>query len=252
MGIKSLTEQVREFMLNKRVKAAVCILFSVVAVAMLIVPVVESKEQDAITVFSPSDTGATVIIDAGHGGADGGAVSISGVYESEINLDIALKLEQIFAFMGIKTIMTRDTADIAYPPEAETIRAKKVYDQKTRVELINSTPNAILISIHQNKYTSASPSGAQILYGTNAGSDTLSASIQDSLTTAICNVRPMAQISSDVYLMKNITCPAVLIECGFLSNPNDEALLLTEEYQLKLACGIASGYTIYYGGTNEG
>lgn len=247
-----MTEQVREFMLNKRIKAAVCILSSIIAVLILLVPVLESSEQDAVTVFSDAYTDRTVIIDAGHGGADGGAVSLSGVYESDLNLDISLRLEQVFAFMGIRTKMTRDTANIDYPPEAETIRAKKVYDQKTRVELINSIPNAVLISIHQNKYTSSSPSGAQILYNTNDGSDVLSVSIQDSLITANCNVRPMAQISSDVYLMKNITCPAVLIECGFLSNPNDEALLLTEEYQLKLACGIVSGYTIYNGGTNEG
>ena len=239
-------------MLNRRMEVAVCILFSVIAVAALLLPVVESQQPEAVTAFSAADNDLSVIIDAGHGGEDGGAVSLTGVYESKINLDISLKLEQIFAFIGIEPYMTRSTMEIDYPDEAETIRAKKVYDQKSRVEFINSIPNGVLISIHQNKYTSTSPSGAQVLYASNSGSDVLAGFIQNSLSEAVENVRSMSKISSDIYLMKNISCPGVLIECGFLSNPGDEALLLTDEYQLRLACGIAGGYTLYYGGTNEG
>lgn len=247
-------------MLNKRMKVAVCVLCSVVAIAALLLPVVESTPTEAVEAFSPMDRELTVIIDPGHGGADGGAVSLTGVYESEINLSIAHKLEQVFAFMGIEPCLTRSTTDIDYPSDATTIRKKKVYDQNSRVQLVNSIQNGILISIHQNKYTSTSPSGAQVLYAANAGSNILADSIQISLTNAIGEerVRSMTQVSSDIYLMKNITCPAVLVECGFISNPSDEALLLTDKYQLKLACGIASGYTKAadelirsYGGTNE-
>lgn len=248
-------------MLSKRMEVTVCILSSVVAIAALLLPIVESKPDEAVQAFSTVYTAPVVIIDAGHGGEDGGAVSLNGIYESEINLSISLKLEQVFAFLGLKTLMTRNTNDIDYPPDAETVRAKKIYDQKSRVELINSTPDCILISIHQNKYTDTLPSGAQVLYASNTGSSILGEAIQTSLIAAVGeeNVRPMTPVSPDIYLMKQVSCPAVLIECGFLSNWNDEALLITNEYQMKLVCGIASGYIgatenlIYnYGGINEG
>ncbi|MBE6948959.1 MAG: N-acetylmuramoyl-L-alanine amidase [Ruminococcaceae bacterium] len=241
-------------MLNRRMEVAVCILFLAVAFAALLLPIVEYEQYEAVSAFSASGDEPVVIIDAGHGGADGGAVSLTGKYESEINLDIALKLEQLFAFVGVKPCMTRSTSNIDYPEEANTIRLKKQYDQNSRLELIKSTPNGTFISIHQNNYPSTSPSGAQVLYAAYDDSDALGNMIQTSLRAAIGekNVRAMTQISSDIYLMKNITCPGVLIECGFLSNPGDEALLLTDEYQLKLACGILGGYSLYYGGTNEG
>lgn len=255
-------------MLNKRIEVAVGIFFAVVAVAALLLPVLETTMPDSVEVFAP-DTFApmsgslTAIIDPGHGGEDGGAVSLSGALESEINLSISLKLEQVFAFVGISPVMTRNTSEIDYPNDAKSIREKKIYDQHSRVELVNSTSNGVLISIHQNKFASSSPSGIQVLYAGTNGSNVFASAMELSLTDTVGKdkMRATSQISSDIYLMRSIKCPAVLIECGFLSNAGDEALLLTDEYQLKLAIGISCGFSRaadaltneyrFYGGTNE-
>jgi N-acetylmuramoyl-L-alanine amidase len=204
----------------------------------------------------------TVIIDAGHGGADGGASSSSGLLESTVNLDIAKRLELVLAFFGTKVVMTRTEETLEYSEKATTIRAKKAEDQKRRLNLINGTPNAVLISIHQNTYPSASPFGAQVLYAPTDGSKELGESMQQLLIAALnpANRRTAAKIPDSILLMNNIKCPAVLIECGFLSNASEEQLLRTDNYRLKLAVVIGAG--ILYnrdnlanrqsGGTNEG
>ena len=185
-----------------------------------------------------------LIIDPGHGGADGGAVSITGVHESVINLDIALRLDQIMGFFGIPTVMTRTSEELDYSPDATTIRKKKVEDQRRRITLINSTENAVLLSIHQNTYPGASPHGAQALYAKTEGSKELADSIHRALVAALGkkNVRLPAQVPERVYLLNYAKCPAVLAETGFLSNPADEALLKTDSYRLKLAAALAAGY----------
>lgn len=201
-----------------------------------------------------------LIIDPGHGGADGGAVSASGTLESAINLDIALKLDGIMGLFGVETILTRESEELDYSSDATTIRAKKVEDQKKRVALINGTQNATLISIHQNMYSSQGPSGAQVLYANTPGSDALAAVMQRCMIDALNpqNRRTETKIQDSVYLMKNISCTAVLVECGFLSNPAEEALLNTEEYRLKVAVAVAAGYLAgdsllgEEGETNEG
>lgn len=189
----------------------------------------------------------TLIIDAGHGGADGGAVAADGTIEAEINLDIALRIEALAALCGVQTVMTRESADIHYPPEADTISRMKVADQHARLALINETPNAVLLSIHQNFYTAAKPSGAQVFYGAVSGSETLAAAIQANLTAQLApeNRRLASRISDDVYLMKNASCRAVLVECGFLSNPGELDKLKSEDYRLQLAAVIFGSYLQY-------
>ncbi len=212
----------------------------------------------------PAFTGVkdlTLIIDPGHGGEDGGAVSVTGAYESEINLAISLKLRDMMNFFGINTVMTRDSESIDYPDSADTIKAKKTADQKNRLELINSTPNSVLISIHQNQYTGPSPFGAQALYAPTDGSREFAETLQDNLISALNpeNYRTAAQIQGSIYIMNNIRCPGVLVECGFLSNPTEEPLLRTKEYQLKTAAVIGASYLssrdifkeIYLGDTDE-
>lgn len=208
------------------------------------------------------DSGMTLIIDAGHGGADGGAVSISGVKESELNLDIALKVEQIAAFYGIHTVMTRTAETLDYSEKSNSIREKKSEDQNNRLELINGTKKAVLISIHENIYPSAGPFGAQVLYAPTNGSKVFAEYLQDSLIRSLNtrNRRSAAQVPSSILLLNHIKCPAIIVECGFLSNTEEERLLKTETYRLKLAAVITAGYLkqqgllqqVISGGFNEG
>ncbi|MCD7845936.1 MAG: N-acetylmuramoyl-L-alanine amidase [Oscillospiraceae bacterium] len=188
-----------------------------------------------------------LVIDAGHGGADGGAVAADGTLESDLNLDIALRLEALAAFWGVDTVMTRDSAEIDYPAEADTLAAMKRADQYARAALVNSTAGAVLVSIHQNNYPAAAPWGIQVFYGSVAGSDALAAVLQENLTGQLCsNTRRLAEpIDSSIYLMKKASCTAVLVECGFLSNAEDLSKLKTEEYRLELAAVILASYLQY-------
>ena len=188
--------------------------------------------------------GLRLIIDPGHGGADGGAVSVTGVEESEINLAIALRLEALAALYGLPTQMTRRTADLDYPADATTIRAKKVADTRARVELINTTPNAVVISIHQNTYDGPGASGPQVLFARTEASEAFAQIMQDTLTAGLGLERPRTptKVPAGVFIMNHIDSPAILVECGFLSNPREEERLRTETYQLKLAGILLAGY----------
>lgn len=186
----------------------------------------------------------TLVIDAGHGGEDGGAVSSDGLHESEVNLEIALRLEALAGLCGVPAVMTRDSAEIDYPETENTVRQRKVWEQKARVELIGGTENAVLISLHQNKFPDSRPRGPQALYAKTDGSKELGETAHENLTAVLYpeNRRVAAPASDKIYLMKNVTCPAVLVECGFLSNPEEAALLGTPEYRLKIASVILCSY----------
>lgn len=185
-----------------------------------------------------------LIIDAGHGGLDGGAVAPDGTAESGINLDIALRLRDMCSLFGVETVMTRTGEDIGYPDAAKTVSQKKAWDQKRRAELINSTPDAVLISIHQNKYPDPRPHGAQVLYGKEDGSRELGECMHEMLRVSLDpeNRRVAAPIQNNIYLMRMAKCPAVLVECGFLSNPDEAALLESGEYRTKLAMVLLAAF----------
>ena len=186
--------------------------------------------------------GRQVILDAGHGGEDGGAVSITGVPESQINLATTLKLDQILGFCGIAPILTRDRDISIYDPGCDTLREKKVSDIHNRVALIEETSNALLVSIHQNTFSNAAYHGAQVFYREDGESQVLAAAVQEKIRTGADpdNRRTPVKIPDTVYLMKHITCPAVLVECGFLSNRAEEEKLRSGGYQTKIALCVAS------------
>jgi N-acetylmuramoyl-L-alanine amidase len=194
-----------------------------------------------------SARGLTLIIDPGHGGEDGGAVSSGGLRESEVNLDIANRLELIAGLFGRRSVMTRRSEVLEYT--ASTVRERKAEDQKNRLRLIRAVPDAVLISIHQNKYTDGRPFGAQVLHAPTSGSAEFAAALQQLLISALDprNYRAATQIRPEIYIMNNVTCPAVLVECGFLSNAREEALLRTGTYRLKIAAVIAAGYLRHFG-----
>lgn len=186
-----------------------------------------------------------VIIDAGHGGVDGGAVSCTGVYESQINLEIARKLNDLMHLLGIRTVMIRDTDRSVYT-EGETIAAKKVSDIRERIRIVNTTPNAILLSIHQNNFHDARYSGAQVFHNSHASSEDLAKELQEAFRQNLdpSNKRQVKK-TSGVYLMEHIQCTGILVECGFLSNHREEAMLRDSDYQNKISCIIAATVSQY-------
>lgn len=186
----------------------------------------------------------TLILDAGHGGEDGGASSASGHKESEINLSIVLKLESLLAFLGTDTILTRSEDISIHDDGCITLREKKVSDLKNRVSLIQNTPNAMVISVHQNTFTDPRYQGAQVFYDVGDLSSQWGTYTQELIRTVLDsnNKRKAALIPDHVYLFSHIDCPAILIECGFLSNGEEASLLLTDTYQRKIAITLAGAY----------
>lgn len=197
----------------------------------------------AVTVFAgnqPPEGECCVIIDPGHGGEDGGAISCTGKPESTFNLEIALCLNDLLHFLGHDTKLLRST-DTSIYTKGETIAQKKISDLKERVRMVNETENALLISIHQNHFPDSRYSGAQVFYAETEGSEHLARQMQDALVKALNpNSRRKSKKSSGVYVMEHIQHTGVLVECGFLSNPEEEKKLQDPEYQKKLCCVIAA------------
>lgn len=180
------------------------------------------------------------VIDAGHGGVDGGATSCSGVLESQVNLQIALRLDDLMHLLGMNTVMIR-TTDISVYTKGNTISEKKISDLKERVRIANGIKNAVLISIHQNSFSQEKYCGAQVFYANTQGSKALSETIQSEfLRTLNKDSHRNSKLSKGVYLMEHIQCTGVLIECGFLSNQQEDLMLQSDEYQKKICCVIAS------------
>lgn len=202
----------------------------------------------AVTVIAesrPVERLHCVVIDAGHGGEDGGAVSCTGVPESGINLQIALRLDGLMHLLGYETVMVR-TTDISVYTEGETLNQKKVSDLKARVKLVNETENAVLVSIHQNTYSESRYYGAQVFSASTDGSEELAKQLQAAF---VSTVNPgssrQAKKATGLYLFEHITRPGVLVECGFLTNPEEEAKLRTPDYQKDLCCVIAATLAQY-------
>ena len=198
-----------------------------------------NKVVTAVSTSAPIQNRKTVIIDAGHGGEDGGATSCTGVLESQINLEIALKLDDLMHLLGINTLMIR-TTDCSIYTKGESIAQKKVSDLKERVRIVNETEDGFLVSIHQNHFSNEKYSGAQVFYAPTDGSKDVAVVLQKSLIQTINpdSNRGIKKADS-VYLMQHIDCPGILIECGFLSNHQEEYLLRDAEYQRKLCSVIA-------------
>ncbi len=204
-----------------------------------------SKVVTVATENAPVAGRHCVVIDAGHGGVDGGAVSCTGVFESALNLEIALRLDDLMHLLGINTSMIR-TTDISIHTEGESIAAKKVSDLKQRVGIANSTNNALLISIHQNYYSDSRYSGTQVFYANTQNSDTFAKKMQDLFISTINQgSKRQAKKATGVYLMQHIRCTGILVECGFLSNPQEESKLRSAEYQKRICCVIASAASLF-------
>ncbi|GHU82180.1 N-acetylmuramoyl-L-alanine amidase CwlD [Clostridia bacterium] len=192
----------------------------------------------------------TIIIDAGHGGEDSGAIASDGTLEKDINLEISLNLRSLFETAGYEVVMTRDGDYSIYdnPTENNTIRLKKVSDMRKRLQIYNSKPANVVISIHQNKFAEGKYSGSQVFYSPNNRessllADSITASIKGMLTDN--NTRDSKSANKNIYLLWNSTSPAVIVECGFLSNQNELERLKSDEYRKKIAFSIFCGFLDY-------
>lgn len=189
-----------------------------------------------------------IVIDAGHGGEDGGAVSDSGVLEKDINLSIANDTSALFYLLGFDVTQTR-TTDIALDNGEDTIRKRKVSDMKKRLEIFNSSEENTIISIHQNKFSESKYHGTQIFYSpNNPKSKQLADSIKFSVKGLLQpdNERECKKADSGIYLLKNTSNPAVIVECGFISNKDECNNLLDSHYQKQMAFSITAGFLSYY------
>lgn len=197
-----------------------------------------------VSASQPWTTEPQLILDAGHGGEDGGAVSVTGTPESQINLAIVLKMDDLLGFYGVSPVVLRREDISLHDSTAVTLREKKVSDLKNRVAAIQGTEQAVLLSIHQNSYPEEQYHGTQTFYAPTNGSQQLAEHIQTAVreTLQADNTRQAKQIPKTVYLMNHIDCPAVLIECGFLTNREEEAMLREEPYQKKLAAVLTTSW----------
>ena len=210
--------------------------------ALFTTQIILPASSNGIFVKNSSDTPSSkpiIIIDPGHGGRDPGKVGISESLEKEINLKIALYLKDLLESQDIEVIMTRkEDKDLS-----KTSSNFKVSDMKERVDLIDKSNASLVVSIHQNSYTDSDVYGAQCFYYTDSkeGKE-LATLIQKQIITST-NQTKVREIKSnnDYYLLKHSPHPATIVECGFLSNPEEEKLLLTETYQRKMAWAIHLG-----------
>ena len=188
----------------------------------------------------------TIVLDAGHGGEDGGAVA-NNIIEKDINLSITKELAKIFKATGFNVVMTRNS-DNMINTEGDSIASKKVSDMKNRLEIFNESDNNVVISIHQNKFPQEQYYGAQVFYSCN---DESSSRLAESIRDSICNFiqpennRQCKETTKDIYLLYNSKVPSVIVECGFISNVSESNLLKNKEYQRKIAYSIFIGYLNY-------
>ncbi len=205
-------------------------------IVFIAIAVILSETVTTVSQNTPVIRERRYIIDAGHGGIDGGATSCTGVLESGLNLEIALRLRDLMHFLGMDTVMIR-TTDTSVYTQGNTVAAQKISDLKERVRIANETEGAFLVSIHQNTFADSRYGGAQVFYG-DAKCRQMAQSLQAAFSKTVNpGSTRQCKLAKGVYLMEHIQCPGLLIECGFLSNPAEEAKLRDAEYQ-KLLCAV--------------
>lgn len=185
----------------------------------------------------------TIILDAGHGGMDGGCSSVNDIPEKGINLNIVLYLRDMLELSGYPVVLTRETDCSIYDSGTEGIANQKLSDMENRLDIFNSVDNAVCISVHQNQFTDPQYSGAQIFYSSHIKENAeLAQTMQNSFVEMIQpdNTREIKECGDSLYLCCNSKNPTVMVECGFLSNPDEAVLLESEDYQKKIA------FTIFY------
>jgi len=221
-------------------KRWILVLWVLLGILLLLVFLVKGREDSLLTAFSSPAADRVIVIDPGHGGIDSGAVSPTGTREEELNRKVALKLKKYLTDNGAKVALTRETKD--------GLAAGKSEDMRKRVELIRQSNADIVVSIHMNKFPQSQYFGAQTFYmkGSEQG-ERLAECIQARMVEDLIegNKRKIKAVDN-LRILKAGSAPAVIVECGFLSNDAEEALLKTDDYQEKIAWSIYSGIMEYF------
>lgn len=224
-------------MLNSKKYALLCVILVIV---VLLFAVGLSHIGTSVAVWQNENTTAPVfIIDAGHGGEDGGTTDATGKKESEINLEIALRLRDFMTLLGARTLMIRES-DTGVSTEGTSIATRKVSDIRNRVKITEDTSNSRLISIHQNYFPEEKYRGSQVFYSYGEDSQSWAIALQELLNTQVDpNNHRQPKLAQNIYLLEHVHCPAILVECGFLSNREEAGQLQKASYQKKIAATIA-------------
>jgi N-acetylmuramoyl-L-alanine amidase len=207
-------------------------------------------KQQYVSANANVKTAPQIILDAGHGGFDGGAVAQDGTVEKNINLNIVLSLANFLRQSGFEVILTRQNDVSTDDVETDKIATRKKSDLKNRLDLMKDYPDAVFVSVHLNKFTTSAASGSQVFYSKYEDSKVLGECIQKSIVSLLQpeNTRVNKQATSSTYLLHRATIPAVLVECGFLSNKAELEKLKTKDYQNKMAFSIYCGILEYFKG----
>ena len=217
----------------------------VVIIVAAILVFVGIKKYDNRQTFADSDL--KIVLDAGHGEPDGGAVGVNGTLEKDVNLAIVQKLQEILEGKGVEVILTREGDYGLQDENANTIRKMKVSDMNKRRSIIKESGADLFISIHMNSFGDSKVHGLHIFYDkSHPDVEETAEKIQENIG-AVTGAQTHTVKTADerLFLMKNPPIPAILVECGFLSNPEEEKKLSDEEYQAKIAWAIASALENY-------
>lgn len=215
-----------------------------------LISMISISEKQYIFTSAKADDLPQIILDAGHGGFDGGAVASDGTVEKDINLNITLTVASFLKQNGFEVILTRENDVSTDDVETKKIATRKKSDLKNRLDLMKDYSDAVFVSVHLNKFTTSAASGSQVFYSKSEKSKLLGDCIQKSIVSLIQpeNTRVNKQTTSSTYLLYNATIPTVLVECGFLSNKAELEKLKTKDYQNKMAFCIYCGILEYFKG----
>ena len=229
-------------------KKRILVIMSFVTISVFAFTFQKAQKKETIPTVALPVSNKVIVIDAGHGVPDEGAQSSNGTTEAETNLKIALKLQTLLEQSGSTVILTRSDENAIYDLDSKTLKQKKVSDIHNRVKIGNESSADLFISIHLNKIPQGQYWGWQCFYKeTDEKSIKLAKSLQENLNDAIQKDNKRVAMKLDnVYIIKHVEIPISIVECGFLSNPEEEQLLLTDEYQDKLAWGIYNGIIDYF------
>ncbi|MDR1101990.1 MAG: N-acetylmuramoyl-L-alanine amidase [Clostridiales bacterium] len=227
------------FLVIKRIKIVACL-----AVVLTVGATFVMLDRIGTPTKGATNPPVDIVLDAGHGDVDSGAVGVSGVEEKVLNLAVTLKVRDILLQNGISVGLTREGDAAIEPDTKKSIRGRKRADMAYRQDFIVNSGAKAFVSIHMNTFSEEKYKGAQVFYSVNVSeSKEFGAIMQTALQTVLNdgNMRKEKQVPSSVYIMKKLPMSAVLVECGFISNREEEALLRTDAYQQKMAEAIAKG-----------